>query len=92
MPDLNAWVAVGVESFGSALMIIGLAKRPIGALITFMIRQRLLIFSNSKIWIRFSKPIHFSTFDRGDGILFWSWENLRRLFDRSVLFKKDEQK
>jgi len=35
MPDLNAWVAASVECFGSALMIIGLATRPIGALITF---------------------------------------------------------
>src|SRR5205085_11177951 len=34
-PDLNAWVAASVECFGSALMIIGLATRPIGALITF---------------------------------------------------------
>ncbi|MDZ4832444.1 MAG: DoxX family protein [Candidatus Melainabacteria bacterium] len=35
MPDLNAWVAASVECFGSALMIIGFATRPIGALITF---------------------------------------------------------
>lgn len=35
MPDLNAWVAASVECFGSALMIIGFATRPIGALIAF---------------------------------------------------------
>lgn len=35
LPDLNAWVAAGVECFGSALMIIGVATRPMGALIAF---------------------------------------------------------
>ena len=35
LPDLNAWIAAGVECFGSALLVIGLASRPCGALIAF---------------------------------------------------------
>jgi len=35
LPDLNAWIAGGVECFGSALLIVGLASRPAGALVAF---------------------------------------------------------
>lgn len=35
LPDLNAWIAAGVEYFGSALLIVGFATRPVGALVAF---------------------------------------------------------
>lgn len=35
LPDLNAWIAGGVECFGSALIVIGLASRPAGLLVAF---------------------------------------------------------
>lgn len=35
LPDLNAWIAAGVECFGSALLVIGLATRPVGVLVSF---------------------------------------------------------
>lgn len=35
LPDLNAWIAAGVECFGGILLMIGLASRPVAALTTF---------------------------------------------------------
>jgi|AGTN01.2.fsa_nt_gi Predicted membrane protein len=35
LPDLNAWIAAGVECFGGILLMIGLASRPVATLTAF---------------------------------------------------------
>lgn len=35
LPDLNAWIAAGVECFGGILLLVGLASRPVAVLTAF---------------------------------------------------------
>ncbi len=72
MPDLNAWVSSSVECFGSALMIIGFASRPIGALITFtMIVAYLSVEDDRTKVLDLLKLKDLDSFFKADPYFYW---------------------